>query len=291
MKTVKIILALIWVILLVIPDRGAYASVDLLYFLGIPGVDSILLIWETATEVDNAGFYVRKSTDPLGSFLRISDYIPSAGDPFAGAYYDFLDSDVVQGVQYYYNLEIIGTDGSSEISNTISVTLIVNTATPTRTISPQSTSTSTATATRTVTRTPTQVITSTGTIASTLTRTPTATASLTYGIPVIPMVGSITPTATITLTPVHTSTASPTTTLLPLSVGGAVFPANTPGNEVTLAPMSATPDEGMPVQTPRGGQAQGIGGFVPILILVIVIWLVLMVFAFLYIRQISSKDE
>jgi hypothetical protein len=73
-------------------------------YLGWP--PRIVVIWETASEVDTAGFVVRRSRSPDGPFEPITDApIPARGDPLVGSSYRYEDRDLVWGQRYYYQLE------------------------------------------------------------------------------------------------------------------------------------------------------------------------------------------
>lgn len=64
--------------------------------------------WDTATEVNTAGFNIYRSTSPDGDFVQINaaeGLIPSEGSAFSGASYEFQDHDVAVNTTYYYLLE------------------------------------------------------------------------------------------------------------------------------------------------------------------------------------------
>lgn len=183
---------------------------------------SIQLQWETASELDSAGFYVTRSLSPTGTFVRISEFYPSQGDDMTGEEYDHEDEDVVAGVVYYYKLEMVDTQGNSTFTDPVggalggTPTVTAFSATPTR---PSPTPTTPA---------PTPTLTSPPSSATTPTRTATLTSTPTNPLPTrtptsFPVVTftrapSQTPTpteeATVTLTPTPEPTA--TTTLIPL---------------------------------------------------------------------------
>jgi hypothetical protein len=76
----------------------------------------IEVTWETATEINTAGFYLYRSPSPEGEFALINkqgELIPSTGDAFSGATYTFVDEDVQPGETYYYLLEEVESDLSS----------------------------------------------------------------------------------------------------------------------------------------------------------------------------------
>jgi len=94
---------------------GVYAAVTLIYFRTIAGDGRVILLWETATELDNAGFYVQRSNEQAGNYQRINPtIIPSRGDGLTGATYEYLDTTVVNGSTYWYRLESIDFNQQSQ---------------------------------------------------------------------------------------------------------------------------------------------------------------------------------
>ncbi len=182
------------------------AAVNLLYFQGETETDRIFLEWETATELDNAGFFVRRNltggsnTDnytPVPVVDATSgtqfSFIPARGDSLLGAYYPFYDENVQIGTRYYYLLQDVDTSNFSSYHGPIEV-VAGHTNTPTPAAS--STSAPTSAATRTPTRT--------STISPSATPTPGN---------ITPGAGTTTPTATATTTP--TGSGTPGGTLAP----------------------------------------------------------------------------
>jgi hypothetical protein len=54
---------------------------------------TVTLAWETATEIDNAGFSLSRASTEGGPYTRItSAIIPAQGNPITGASYNFKDS-------------------------------------------------------------------------------------------------------------------------------------------------------------------------------------------------------
>jgi hypothetical protein len=54
---------------------------------------TVTLVWETATEVDNAGFNLYRTTTEGGPYTKINRaLIPAQGNPVAGASYNYVDS-------------------------------------------------------------------------------------------------------------------------------------------------------------------------------------------------------
>lgn len=72
--------------------------------------------WDTATEVDTAGFYLYRSTSPDGEFILVNkdgELIPSQGNALSGAMYEFTDENVAPGETYYYVVEEVEYDLTS----------------------------------------------------------------------------------------------------------------------------------------------------------------------------------
>jgi hypothetical protein len=74
----------------------------------------VTIEWETETELETAGFQIYRSTSPAGEFSLITnDLISSKGSPVSGASYTFVDKEVVAGETYFYILEEVELDLSS----------------------------------------------------------------------------------------------------------------------------------------------------------------------------------
>jgi hypothetical protein len=73
------------------------------------------LKWSTATEVDNLGFDLFRSTSEDGLFEKInSEPLPGAGSVDAPSYYVFVDENIDPTIDYYYYIESISFDGVRE---------------------------------------------------------------------------------------------------------------------------------------------------------------------------------
>lgn len=71
--------------------------------------------WETETEINTAGFNIYRSDTAEGEFVRINEQIiPSQSDAVSGATYVYLDDRVERGKTYYYRLEDIDYDNSTQ---------------------------------------------------------------------------------------------------------------------------------------------------------------------------------
>jgi hypothetical protein len=81
---------------------------------------NIVLNWRTATELNNAGFQVERSTDSK-SFTKIA-FVPGYGTTTDAKNYSYTDNLVESGV-YYYRLKQIDLDGSYKYSEIIEADL------------------------------------------------------------------------------------------------------------------------------------------------------------------------
>ena len=98
-----IYVGLLWLIL---------AAALLIYQMTNPA--SVRVEWETATELNTAGFQLYRSNVPFGDFELITkELIPSEGDSVSGATYTFVDENVEAGATYFYVLEEVEFDSST----------------------------------------------------------------------------------------------------------------------------------------------------------------------------------
>ncbi len=77
------------------------------------GADRVRVVWETASEIDNLGFHLYRSTDAAFIGERLTtELIPSAAPGSGqGAIYEWVDTTAVAGVTYYYTLEDLDVNG------------------------------------------------------------------------------------------------------------------------------------------------------------------------------------
>ena len=151
-------------------DAGAL--VDLVRFEASWQDDgSILVVWETSSEVDLTAFFVYRAESDSGPWdEQYIDFQPTAGNELAGATYSFVDFEVTQGTTYWYRLEEVDASSNSEYYGPIMATegTTSGTSTPTATEVPGQGS---ATTVRQYTNTPQPA--GAGTPLPTQTRSPT----------------------------------------------------------------------------------------------------------------------
>jgi len=80
--------------------------------------------WETATEINNAGFYVWRCDSEDGEYTKLHDVIiPSKGEGNMGATYSYNDVTARIGCTYYYKLEDVDYQGKGTMHGPVKVTL------------------------------------------------------------------------------------------------------------------------------------------------------------------------
>jgi len=103
------------VVLGLIPMYEVEGAIDLLYFRATSGEHQIKIQWATATELNTSGFYVLRSLSEESGYIRISSFIFAKGDSLSGGEYEFLDVNVLNGVNYWYLLEEVDTNQGSSL--------------------------------------------------------------------------------------------------------------------------------------------------------------------------------
>lgn len=93
--------------------------VELYYFFAEIKSDHVLLKWGTATEVDNYGFNVERSSN-LQVWTSL-DFLPGYGTSNIPRDYSYEDTTVTSNSTYYYRLQQIDIIGSFTYSDTITV--------------------------------------------------------------------------------------------------------------------------------------------------------------------------
>ncbi len=94
--------------------------VTLTTFTALYGDDKVRLNWQTATEINNQGFDIERSTDGL-IFSKIA-YVKGNGTTNVPQNYNHNDANLISQTQYlYYRLKQVDSNGEFEYSNIVSV--------------------------------------------------------------------------------------------------------------------------------------------------------------------------
>lgn len=261
-RTLTAIRQLLGILLLFGGAGTALAAIELIYFTGSTETDRIRLDWETATELDNAGYKVLRSetsASNLSQFTPIPvidatsgvsyDFIPARGDDLIGALYSFFDEEVIIGTRYYYFLEDIDTSNLSSFHGPVEV-VAGQTSTPTPAATPTSTPVTPSGPTPTPTQTsPPQTSappTSTDQPTASPTQEPaqTSTPVPTAGTPVSSFDKTLTAVyASVTEIPSETASAGSGLTATPTPAAAAALPQATRINPTSAPDTSTSPGD------------------------------------------------
>ena len=93
---------------------GLFVLGVLLVRLGLPA--QVTIQWETASEVEAAGFRLYRAASAEGPFTLLSEtLIPAQGDPLTGASYEYEDRETSWGREYFYQLEEMDLNGATNL--------------------------------------------------------------------------------------------------------------------------------------------------------------------------------
>jgi len=253
------------------PARPVAAAIRLSSFTAAAASGRIDLRWETASEVGTAGFYIQRSAQQNSGYSRISSFIPVTGDGLTGSIYTYANTGLNNGSTYYYRLEALNSNQTSEFHGPVVATVggsAAATLTPSLTPTPQPSATLAPSAT--TPPTPIPAVPSATTANNRPTRaasTATLRASSTPG----GSSASFTPAAT---TPAVTNTAATTTPTAGTTSAG--LPSATPALAATeqlsvaFAATPAGPTPTLPPATPTpvpAGAATSLPLPLPLLVL------------------------
>jgi hypothetical protein len=89
----------------------------MLSFIAKPATSTIINEWITATETNNRGFDIQKSTN--GKEFTTIGWVDGNGTTDNSSDYSFEDKDVRANVVYYYRLKQIDNDGKESLSKVV----------------------------------------------------------------------------------------------------------------------------------------------------------------------------
>ncbi len=103
-------------------EAGA-TLITLSSFTATPGSFEVTLKWQTASEIDNAGFNLYRAEEKDGDYEQINDSLIAAeGYATEGAAYEFVDEDVENRTKYWYLLEDVDLNGVSTVHGPVRAT-------------------------------------------------------------------------------------------------------------------------------------------------------------------------
>lgn len=76
------------------------------------------VVWETASEQRVAGFTIWRAGKRDGKYRRVNSTLPQTPGAIGGASYKWQDKKVKAGKIYFYKLQVLCTDGTTETSKT-----------------------------------------------------------------------------------------------------------------------------------------------------------------------------
>ena len=94
--------------------------VELSLFTAEAGDGEVTLRWVTESEVNNLGFYIWRSLEEKGTYVRLpTELIPGAGNSPCRHDYEYVDKSLTNGVTYWYKLEDIDYSGKGTMHGPI----------------------------------------------------------------------------------------------------------------------------------------------------------------------------
>lgn len=100
-------------------------ATNIAFFDATPTEEAISITWATVSEEELEGFNLWRNTDSTAPVDQLNTELiaaQNAGSP-QGASYEWTDSDVEQGITYYYWLEVVEADGSTSFVGPVSAAI------------------------------------------------------------------------------------------------------------------------------------------------------------------------
>ena len=97
--------------------RGGAVPVELSHFLPArdKAIGAVVIAWVTQSELNNAGFFIKRSRQKDGQFQVINaTMIAGAGTTSEKQFYTFTDTTAQPNVVYYYQIEDVSLDGNRQ---------------------------------------------------------------------------------------------------------------------------------------------------------------------------------
>ena len=96
---------------------GGALPVELSYFhpMRDKATGAVVITWSTESELNNAGFFIKRSQQRDGEFKVINaTMVPGAGTTSEKQFYTFTDTTAQPNVVYYYQIEDVSLDGNRQ---------------------------------------------------------------------------------------------------------------------------------------------------------------------------------
>lgn len=104
----------------VFQDLQAPLPVELVYFKGKIEKGKAVLDWKTASEIQNEGFFIERSSNLADSKWETLNFVKGNGDKLTPSFYQYQDNTKLEGVQYY-RLRQKDWDGTMNFSEVIAL--------------------------------------------------------------------------------------------------------------------------------------------------------------------------
>ena len=96
---------------------GGALPVELSHFRPVRNKDTgqVMITWSTQSELNNAGFFIKRSQQKDGEFKVINaTMVPGAGTTSEKQFYTYTDTTAQPNVVYYYQIEDVSLDGNRQ---------------------------------------------------------------------------------------------------------------------------------------------------------------------------------
>ena len=100
---------------------GDTNPVELVSFTGVLNDNRVDLYWGTATEVNNYGFNIERSSSLLGTTWETIGFVEGHGNSNSPKEYGFTDTEIEKSGNHYYRLKQIDNDGEYAYSDIVTI--------------------------------------------------------------------------------------------------------------------------------------------------------------------------
>ncbi len=117
LKVLSALLLVLLAVLFVLPDEEVSAAVTVSSFAVKAQGNQVQASWVTATEINNVGFNILRSTAQSGTYVKVNaNLIPSQClGCVAGANYSYTDASAAPGQTFFYKLQAVDNKGGTQL--------------------------------------------------------------------------------------------------------------------------------------------------------------------------------